>query len=332
MRVLVSGCGSIGQRHARNLHSVGITELAVCDPDTDRTGPIAEELAIDSYDCFSKALTDFKPEAVFVCTPPVHHVSQSKRAIESGTHLFIEKPLSHSLAGLDELIEKAASSHRIVQVGYNLRFHPGIRELKRIVETDAIGTILWGRLEVGQYLPEWRPWQDYRQSYTARSELGGGIILDASHELDYACWFFGEPIEIKCMAGRVSNLETDVEDCASILLRFDSGAQIDIHMDFIQRCYSRSCKLVGSKGTAIWDYGTNEIKTWTTRTQTWETTKHPCEPNDMYIAEILHFMECVRAGTAPLSDLEQGRKVLKTALIAKTAANLNNGASSPCPT
>ena len=168
MRVLVSGCGSIGQRHARNLRSAGISELAVCDPDHDRAGPIAEELAISSYDCFFSALDDFEPEAVFICTPPVHHVSQSRKAIENGAHLFIEKPLSHSLAGLDELIQKAASSHRVVQVGYNLRFHPGIRELKRIVESNTIGNILWGRLEVGQYLPEWRPWQDYRQSYTAR--------------------------------------------------------------------------------------------------------------------------------------------------------------------
>src|SRR5690606_21417659 len=115
------------------------------------------------------------------------------------------------------------------------------------------GKPLWANIEVGQYLPDWRPWQNYRESYTARKELGGGIILDASHEIDYARWLFGEVDTLLCMADKVSDLELNVEDCATVLMRMKSGMQVDVHLDCIQRHYTRHCKIVGANGTMHWD-------------------------------------------------------------------------------
>jgi predicted dehydrogenase len=210
--VLVAGAGSIGRRHLANLQKLGCRRLAAADPDAGRLQSAVEQISVESFRDFDEALSNFKPDVVFVCTPPVLHVEQALRALRSGADVFIEKPLSNRLEGVSELKAEAGKHGRVVQVGYNLRFNPGIRMLKQFVEEGVAGRILWARAEVAQYLPDWRPWQDYRQSYTARQELGGGIILDASHEIDYVLWLLGPPRELTCMAGKVSGLEVNVED------------------------------------------------------------------------------------------------------------------------
>jgi predicted dehydrogenase len=320
MKVLVVGSGSIGRRHMRNLRSLGIQHLAACDLDPERLTPMIGELGVRAFPDFKEALVTIMPDAVFVCTPPVLHIDQAMQAIDAGAHVFIEKPLSHSLVGVDELIGEMRARGRVVQVGYNLRFHPGLQKIKELVDLGTIGQILWARVEVGQYLPDWRPWQDYRQSYTARRDLGGGIILDASHELDYIIWLLGRPTEVTCMAGKVSDLEVDVEDCATVLLRFASGAHADVHMDFVQRGYARSCKLAGEQGTIIWNYSAHRIQVYQAETDSWETMAYDFDSNDMYVAEVQHFLDCVDQAVTPLADLEQAKTVLKVALAAKFAA------------
>lgn len=320
MEVLVAGSGSIGRRHMRNLRSLGIERIAACDPDPDRLSPMVEELEVIPFSDFQEALLKTRPRLVFVCSPPIFHVSQALAAVMSGADVFIEKPLSHSLDGVEELIQESEARKQVVQVGYNMRFHPGVQKTEELVRQGVIGRILWASVEVGQYLPDWRPWQDYRQSYTARRDLGGGIILDASHELEYTIHLLGAPVEIQCVAGKVSGLDVDVEDCATLLLRFAGGAQADVHMDFIQRCYSRSCKLVGETGSLVWDYPRNEVRIYRVDTGTWETLSYEFEPNDMYVDEIKHFLACVRERSQPAVDLAQSAYVLKVALAAKLAA------------
>lgn len=317
--VLVAGSGSIGRRHMANLRRVGVQKLAAIDPDADRLQPMVDELGVVPFSDWEHALTAGKPDVVFICTPPVFHVAQAVEAVRHGAHVFIEKPLSDRLEGVDELVCESTKRQRIVQVGYNMRFHPGIRKLKQLLEAGAIGRVLWAHAEVGQYLPDWRPWQDYRQSYTARRELGGGIILDASHELDYVLWLLGQPAELVCMAGRVSRLEVNVEDCATVLLRFPSGVQADVHMDFVQPNYSRSCVLVGEQGRLSWDYNAHEICLVRPNRET-EITACPCEPNQMYVAEVEDFFACVEQARAPNVGLAEARATLEVALAARRAA------------
>jgi predicted dehydrogenase len=320
MKMLIVGAGSIGRRHMRNLRALGIQHLAACDPDPDRLAPMVTELGIQPFADFDKAMTATKPDSVFVCTPPVFHVSQALQAVQAGAHVFVEKPLSHALDGIDELIAEAEARQRVVQVGYNLRFHPGLQKVKQLVDSGTIGRILWARVEIGQYLPDWRPWQDYRQSYTARRDLGGGIILDASHELDYIIWLLGQPIEVMCMAGKVSDLEVDVEDCATVLLRFAGGVQVDVHMDFVQRGYARSCRLTGEQGTIVWDYPAHEVRVYHAEVASWETMAYDFDSNDMYVAELKHFLQCIDQAKTPLVDLRQAKTVLRVAVAAKSSA------------
>ncbi len=313
---LVVGAGSIGRRHLRNLRALGITNLAVCDPDSARLRSLAPEIAATFPD-MDNALGELRPEIVFVCSPPVYHVRQALEAVRAGAHVFIEKPLSHELEGVDLLISEAGRWGRTVQVGYNLRFHPGVEMLQRLVSEGRIGRILWARAEFGQYLPDWRPQADYRTTYSARRDLGGGIILDASHELDYVLWLMGAPERVLCLAGITSDLAVDVEDCATILLQFPDGAQADVHMDFVQRGYTRTCKLAGEKGTITWDYSANEVRLYLAETGEWQSFAYKFSANDMYLAEAHDFLECVRTGRTPRVTLAEARRVLEVALTAR---------------
>jgi predicted dehydrogenase len=313
--VLVAGAGSIGRRHLANLRQLGIQRLAATDPDATRLQPVVNDLAVEPFAELDESLRTFKPDVVFVCTPPVCHVEHALRALRSGADVFIEKPLSNRLDSVNTLKAEAAKLNRVVQVGYNLRFNPGLQTLKRLVEEGVAGRILWARAEVAQYLPDWRPWQDYRQSYTARRELGGGIILDASHEIDYMLWLLGPPRELTCMAGQVSGLETNVEDCATILLRLRSGAQADIHMDFAQRTPSRSCVLTGDRARLEWDHVQNQVKIIRPEAAP-ETLKYDFEANQMYIAEVEDFFSCVHNRVPANRGLDEAELTLQVALAA----------------
>jgi len=277
------------------------------------------ELRIDAFQDFDEGLRSFKPDVVFVCTPPVLHVEQALCALKNSADVFIEKPLSNRLEGVDELKGAAGKFGRVVHVGYNLRFNPGIQTLKRLVEEGVAGRILYARAEVAQYLPEWRPWQDYRRSYTARRELGGGIILDASHEIDYVLWLLGPPSELTCMAGTVSGLEVNVEDCATILIRFRSGAQADVHMDFVQRTASRSFALAGERARLEWDHALSQVRIIRPECEP-EVINYEVEINQMYVAEVEEFFSCVHNRGTANGSLAEAELTLEVALAALTSA------------
>lgn len=317
--MLVVGAGSIGRRHLGNLKKLGLARLAACDPHPERLEYVASEFQAECFPTIEAGLEKFRPEAVFICSPPVHHVAQSMQALRAGAHVFIEKPLSDRLDGVEELKEETIKRGVAVQVGYNLRFFPAIQKLKELVDAAVVGKILWAHVEAGSYLPDWRPWQDYRKSYTARRELGGGILLDGSHEIDYVTWLFGAPEEIACMAGKVSQLEVNVEDCATVLLRFPGGTRVNVHLDFIQRTYSRYCTLVGTEGKLQWDLTSNSVQIVRPGVEV-ETTKFDWQVNDAYVAEIAHFLECARTGATPKFTLESAILTLRVVLAAREAA------------
>jgi len=315
----IVGAGSIARRHISNLKKLGLTKLAACDPHPERLEYVASEFHVECFPSIEVGLDEFRPDAVLICSPPVHHVAQAMHALRAGAHVFIEKPLSDRMDGVEALRIEAGRCGAVVQVGYNLRFHPAIQKLKELVDAGAVGEILWAHVEAGSYLPDWRPWQDYRKSYTARRELGGGILLDGSHEIDYVTWLFGAPQEVACMADHVSQLEVNVEDCATILLRFANGTRADVHLDFIQRSYSRYCSLVGPEGKVQWDLLGKSVQILRPG-QDAEIIKFEFEINDGYVAELAHFMECVRTGARPRFTLEEAILTLRVALAARASA------------
>ncbi len=317
---MVAGAGSIGRRHLANLRKLGLNRLAACDPDPERLGYVTSEFQAECFPTIETALENLQPDIALVCTPPVCHVAQALQALRAGADVFIEKPLSDRTDGVEALRNEASRRGAIVQVGYNLRFHPGIQMLKQLMEEGVAGRILWARVETAQYLPDWRPWQDYRQSYTARRELGGGIILDASHEIDYILWLLGRPCELTCMAGQVSGLDVNVEDCATILMRLQSGAQADIHVDFVQRTPSRSCVLAGDRARLEWDHAQNEVRILRPGGAC-EVRTYEFENNQMYLAELDFFLSCVQNRVTANQSLGESELTLKVALAALTSAS-----------
>jgi predicted dehydrogenase len=316
---LIVGAGSIGRRHISNLKKLGLTKLAACDPHPERLEFVAKQFQVECFPTIEESLEKFQADAVLVCSPPVHHVDQAMQGLRAGAHVFIEKPLSDRMDGLGALRDEAEKRGATVQVGYNLRFHPSIQKLKELVDGRAVGKILWAHVEAGSYLPDWRPWQDYRRSYTARRESCGGILIDGSHEIDYVTWLFGVPRELACMADHVSRLEVNVEDCATILMRFANGMRVDVHLDFVQRSYSRYCSLIGPEGKVQWDLLNNSVQILRPGKEL-EIFKFDSEINDAYVAELAHFIDCARTGARPRFTLEEAILTLRIVLAARAAA------------
>lgn len=320
MRILVVGCGSIGRRHLSNLRQIGVADLAGVDVREDRRRGVAS-LGIDTFASLAVGLT-FRPHAVVVATPPSLHLPMALEAAARGCHLFIEKPLADSAHGVDELLDVTARQRLVTLVGCNLRFHPGLLAVKELVDAGTVGRVTAARAEFGHYLPDWHSWEDYRDLYSARIALGGGVILDAIHEIDYLRWLLGEIDRVACFAGRLSRLEIETEDTASMLLRFATGAIGEVHLDYVQRSYHRSCQIVGDEGTIHWDYAEGSVRWYTAAAQTWQTRTVPAawEPNQMYVDEMRHFVRCLQGEDRPALDVLEAARVLDVALAAKASA------------
>jgi predicted dehydrogenase len=303
----------------RNLIELGVDVIGV-DPDPARRAAVERALPVSTASCLEHALDDPATFAV-IAAPTSLHAELAQEAADRGLALLIEKPLAHSWAGVPELISTIAERGLASLVACNLRFHPTLRRCRELLLDGAIGEPLAARIEFGYYLPAWHPTEDYRRNYSARSELGGGIVLDAIHELDYASWLLGEVREVACYARRVSSLNIETEDLAAILL--DLGHVIvEIHLDYLQRAYSRTCQLIGSEGTIRWDYGTGEMRWYSAATESWHVEGLPpgWEPNLMYVAEMQHFVDCVAGLQTPALDAAGGAAVLRVAMAALQSA------------
>jgi predicted dehydrogenase len=326
MRLFVVGCGSIGRRHLSNLIRLGECDILAYDASTERRAEVADQFGIDAVPSLEAGF-DERPDCVLICTPNRLHTAHALAAVHAGAHVFIEKPMADSLEGVETLIAEAAARERRILVGCNFRFDRGLKRVKRLVDDGVLGRVLGARIVFGQYLPDWHPWEDYRRGYSARSDLGGGIILDAIHELDYARWILGEAEAVFCMAGTTGSLEIDVEDTADILLRLSDGVSVSIHVDYLQRAYKRELELYGSEGTLQWSFQEKMVRWFTASNKHWHSESWTQDPSftvdEMYLAEMSHFLDCAAGRSTPELDGVGGRRVLEIALAAKQSARSN---------
>lgn len=270
-RVLIAGLGSIGQRHLNNLRRLGIKDVLLY-----RTSPIAPKDApeLTVFTNLDEALAA-KPSIVIITNPTTYHMQVALPTARAGCNLFIEKPLSHTLDGVAELLATIERNKLMAMVGFDLRFDPGLCKVKQLLEEGNIGHVVSIQAQVGQYLPDWHPWEDYRESVSARHETGGGVILDLIHELDYVSWLAGSVSHVTCFADQVSNLEIQTEDVAGILLRFENGTIGTVHLDYVQRSASRTCRVIGEKGTILWDYFAPNVSWYESDKGAWQRYEYP---------------------------------------------------------
>lgn len=321
-RVVVVGGGSIGLRHAMNLRTLGVERIVAVDLDPARRERAEARLGMQTFARLGDALAGGCDLAI-VATPPSTHVSVALEAARAGAHLFIEKPISHSREGIDELTHLVRERGLMGMVACNMRFHHGPATIKRLIEDEAIGTVISAMLDAGQYLPDWHPEEDHTRSYSAREELGGGVVLDGIHEIDYIRWILGEVRSVAALTSRRARLGIATESAADLLLEFASGVQATVHVDYVQRAYARSCKVIGDEGTVLWDISSGEVRWYRASERAWRSFPPPPghDINDMYVAEMRHLLRCVAGLEAPLSPLDDGARVLEIALAARRAAS-----------
>jgi len=319
-KILIVGCGSSGKRHLGNFLSLGVQDIGAVDTRPDRRAEVVERFGVKwAYGTVEEALKE-RWEGVVVCTPPAFHVPVAAAAVGHGAHVLTEKPLSHSLDGVEGLQRLVKERGVTFTTGYTYRFWPALSRFRDLVLEGAIGRVYSVRIIFSEYLPDWHPWEDYRSFYMASKELGGGALLDESHTLDFARWIFGEVAEVACINGRVSNLDISSDDLAEMVLRFESGAVGNIHMDILGRSYQKSMKAIGEKGNLRWDYYRNQVELYHGAERRWETFLFTDERNHMFLEEDRHFLKCIEGKATPKVDLEDGLQTLHCLLAARESA------------
>ncbi len=313
MNVAVLGLGSAGSRHARNLLVLG-HDVVAFDP-----GSVASPENVARAGSLESAIES--TEVVIVASPNSLHAAQAVAALEAGRHVLVEKPLATTVGDAERIVEAAALAQVTCGVAMNLRFHAGVLGLRNLLETNALGTPMLAQASFGYDLRRWHPASDYRQSYSARAELGGGIVFDAIHELDYLLWLLGPILSVAGEAGHVSELGVDVEDTAVATVRFASGALGTIDVNFVEPAYRRTCLIVGSRAVARWDWRSSSI-TVSREGADDSVIDTRCDVSETYRAELVDFFAALNAGRPPATPADDGLAAVRLADGIKRSAAL----------
>lgn len=327
MRFLIQGIGSIGQRHYRNILSLGHETALLRHEKTER--PFVREFfekesalgrTPQVFYGLDEAIASFAPQALVVANPNHLHLDASLEGLRRDLHVFIEKPVHNSLDGTDGLAREAKARGKVVMVGYNLRFHPLLRRLKTLIDTDALGKILSASVEVGENIEDWHPWEDYRDTYAPYVRSGGGSLLCFSHDIDYLFWLFGAPNNVTAGGGKVTPLFGDAEDLVQSIWKYADGRTAMLHIDYWQRPKVRTLKVIGAKATALWDaYGALRIWKHADGSEATETVPEGFERNTMFVDEMRHFIDCIERNETPLIPLSDGVEVVRIVNDMKTS-------------
>lgn len=320
MKFLIAGLGSIGRQHLRNLVALGEREIMLYR--TNKSTLPDDELAEFPVETDLGRALDHKPDAVIISNPTSMHLEVAIPAAQAGCHLLLEKPVSHSLEVIENLLKAIQSGGGEVLVGYQFRFHPGLQIVEDLLQRKVVGHLVSVRAHWGEYLPGWHPWEDYRQGYSARADLGGGVILTLSHPLDYLRWLLGDISEVWAFSGNRGGLDVEVEDSAEIGVRFSNGTIGSVHLDYVQQPPNHYLELIGTDGTISWNYASGGVRLYRSEENAWKnfSIRKEFERNDMFLAEMSHFIDIVRGNEKSKCTLTDGIRALELALAAKRSA------------
>lgn len=310
-KILVLGAGSAGSRHARLLSAAG-ARVAVADPDYERAGAVPGTTPVlfnmdhlDGYD------------GIVVASPTALHMDHALAGLSTGARLLVEKPLASSGLGIEKLLELADDR---VMVGHNLRLHAPVQRLVGLVHEGRAGKVSAVRLWFGSWLPDWRPGTDYRNSYSAHAEMGGGVLLDSIHELDLLLWLLRDRDAevLAAVMGRFGPLEIDVEDTVKVLLRHSSGVVAEVSLDYLSRRYRRGCEVVGEKATIRLDWARGVVEVEDGSGVLAESADTPIQ--ESYELEAQRFIAFLANGTPPPVDASAGADSVRLADRIRSAA------------
>jgi len=320
MRFVIAGLGSIGRRHMRNLIAHGEKDLILYRtrkstmPDEDLQGfPVETDLA----DTLAR-----RPDGVIVSNPTAMHLDVAIPAAKQGAAILLEKPISHNMDRVPELVAAVNKTGAKVMVGFQYRFHPNLQKAKQLISHGVIGRPVSFKVNWGEFLPGWHPWEDHRQSYAARQDLGGGVVLTLCHPLDYLRWLFGEVEALWAFTSSVTELEIEVDAVAEIGLKMADGVSGTIHLDYLQRPGSHTLEIIGTEGMMCWDNGTSVLKVYRSKESIWQDFNAPdgFERNWLFMDETAAFLKLIHGEIESPCTLEDGIRALELTLAVHTSA------------
>lgn len=318
MKVIVVGAGSIGRRHIGNLLKLDRDlQVGVAEPSETSRDAVRETWGLEPLPSLESALERESYDAALVCTPNHLHIPQAKILAEAGCHLFVEKPLCldrEEALGLVPILERSGV---VLMVGCNLRFHPGVSALVEVLRSGKIGRPLYARAQFAHYLPNWRPGQNYRRTYSARKEQGGGILLDDIHEPDYLCWLLGDVTRVSGFLPTIGDLDVDVEDVADYIMWHGDRLYSHVHADYLRRDKIRGCELVGTEGSVVWQSRKKnpeivDVKLFDATLGKWKTVffNDTYDLNAQYLDEIDYFFGSIQEGRKPMNGVDQAIRLM----------------------
>lgn len=318
MKILIAGYGSIGKRHFNNLRSLGVKDFVFLRSNNSTLD--LSELADYPVEHSIEAALAHKPDAVVVSNPTALHLDVAIPAAAQGCSLLMEKPVSHSLERVAQLQAAAAAGGSRILVGFQWRFHPTLQKAAELLQSGQMGRVLSARAHWGEYLPNWHPYEDYRKGYSARADLGGGVVLTLCHPFDYLRWLLGDVRSVWASLAHSGELEIAVEDQAEVGLEFTSGALASVHLDYVQQPPSHTLQIVCSQGRLEWNAATGTlVQTQANGEQREFSPEAGFERNQLFIDQTRHFLEVTQGSAQPLCTLEDGVRALEIALAAHTS-------------
>lgn len=318
MKVLVVGTGSIGKRHIANLLQLGTQVLAYSyRPEAQALDPRVTRV----LDLPVALVSDI--DAVVVANRTDLHMQVALQAAHAGKHLFLEKPLAASMAGVNELVTTARQKGLVVEAGFMLHSHPNLLWIRDFLAQGRLGEIWHLRAAVGQWLPDWRPGTDHRQGYGAFKALGGGVTFDLIHELDLVQWLLGPVQDVTAMMRQAPALEIETEAVAQIGLQLASGALAQVHLDYLRPGYGREMEIVGGQGVLRWDYVQGVVTLEQAGQAPLAVHRVPdgFVRNHLFFTHMRHFLQRLQSPYLPASSpLEEAVSALQVALAAHRSA------------
>lgn len=317
-KIAIVGLGNIAGRHLRNIKALYPEMQTIAVSSSGRSIDGLIENADKVIDMAS--LLEERPDYAIICSPATFHARHASHLATLGIPLLIEKPIAADVAMAEQLQELARKSLPLVAVGYCLRFMPSAAVIKQLLEENAIGEIFNVMASVGQYLPDWRKGKDYRSSVSVSKALGGGVLLELSHELDYLQWLLGSLTYKYAELRNTSELALEVEEIADLVLATDKGAICYLHMDFLQKQPQRQCVLIGSQGRIEWNLLENSVYVYRNGKAECLYAEPQWDKNEMYLSMLKDFIEPEPERTSVRSSVSEAVGVVRLIDVIKNNA------------
>lgn len=315
--IAIIGLGSIGLRHTGNILSKGCRAIGF-DPDPKRRAELKDQggTPVDSRDV---ALG--MAGAAVIASPNPAHLDDARAAIDAGCHVLIEKPMAHTDVGVEDLLTAAEEKNLTVALAHNQRFQPMVEAARKLIENGALGEVRSGRFVCSSYLPDWRPWQDHRQNYTA-DPVTGGVLFDISHEFDLAHHLLGPAVTESAAAENSGTLGIDAEDTADVVLMHECGARTDVHVDYISRQARRDFEITGNGGRLHADIRNRSLEIYDAKETKIDQQTFGGGDGETYEDEMQDFLNAIETGSAPRCGGAEGLAVLRLVLAARRLSGL----------